>query len=85
MLPLSILCLHSQNEDLSPFQIKIQAVTAQIKEVEVNIREDQQLWIKRQEILVKISHDKEASSKCMHKLQKEQTAMQQKKMRLESM
>lgn len=58
---------------------------AEIEELAVNIRNDQQLWMKQQGILVGLTQEIEANSKNMLKLQTEYTAMQQKKIRLESM
>lgn len=84
MLPLLFVCLHPQHEDLSPLQIKVQALMAQIEELAANIKSDQQLWMKRQGTLVGLTQEIEANSKDMLKLQTEYTVMQQKKIRLES-
>lgn len=84
MLPLWFVCLHSQHEDLSPSQIRIQALMAQIEELTANIKSDQQLWMKRQGTLVGLTQEIEVNSKHMLKLQTEYTGMQQKKIRLES-
>ncbi|XP_035036633.2 coiled-coil domain-containing protein 40 [Hippoglossus stenolepis] len=67
------------NEDLSPLQIKVDALKAEIEELAANIKNDQQLWIKRQTTLVGLTREIEANSKNMHKLQIEHTVMQQKK------
>ncbi|XP_041790181.1 coiled-coil domain-containing protein 40 [Chelmon rostratus] len=72
------------HEDLSPLQIKVQALMAQIEELAANIKSDQQLWMKRQGTLVGLTQEIEANSKDMLKLQTEYTVMQQKKIRLES-
>ncbi|XP_044044651.1 coiled-coil domain-containing protein 40 [Siniperca chuatsi] len=74
----------SGNEDLSPLQIKVEALIAQIEELAANIKSDQQLWMKRQGTLVGLTQEIEANSKNMLKLQTEYTGMQQKKIRLES-
>ncbi len=79
-----MICVPSQHEDLSPLQIKIEALMAQTEELAANIKSDQQLWMKRQETLVGLTKDIEANSKDMLKLQTEYTGMQQKKIRLES-
>ncbi|KAF3851908.1 hypothetical protein F7725_005263, partial [Dissostichus mawsoni] len=71
------------HEDLSPLQIKVEAIRAQIEELAVRIKSDQQLWMMRQGTLVAMTHEIEANSKEMLKLQTEYTAMQQKKIRLE--
>ncbi|KAK1885678.1 Coiled-coil domain containing protein 40 [Dissostichus eleginoides] len=69
------------HEDLSPLQIKVEAIRAQIEELAVRIKSDQQLWMMRQGTLVAMTHEIEANSKEMLKLQTEYTAMQQKKIR----
>nr|XP_020451652.1 coiled-coil domain-containing protein 40 isoform X2 [Monopterus albus] len=71
-------------EDLSPLQIKIEALIAQDEELAANIQCDQQLWMKSQGTLVGLTQDIEANSKKMLKLETEYTGMQQKKIRLES-
>lgn len=58
---------------------------AEIQELAANIRNDQQLWMKQQGALVGLTQEIEVNSKNMLKLQREYTAMQQKKIRLESM
>lgn len=84
MQPFWHVCLHSQHEDLSPFQIKIQAFMAQTEELSAKIKSDQQLWMTRQGTLVGLTQEIEVNSKHMLKLQTEYTGMQQKKIRLES-
>ncbi|KAK5927122.1 hypothetical protein CgunFtcFv8_022641 [Champsocephalus gunnari] len=71
------------HEDLSPLQIKIEAIRAQTEELAGRIKSDQQLWMMRQGTLVAMTHELDANSKGMLKLQTEYTAMQQKKIRLE--
>ncbi|XP_010775222.1 coiled-coil domain-containing protein 40, partial [Notothenia coriiceps] len=71
------------HEDLSPLQIKVEAIRAQMEELAGRIKSDQQLWMMRQGTLVAMTHEIEANSKEMLKLQTEYTAMQQKKIRLE--
>ncbi|XP_026158224.1 coiled-coil domain-containing protein 40 [Mastacembelus armatus] len=72
------------HEDLSPLQIKVEALIAQIEELAANIKNDQQLWMKRQGTLVRLTQEIEANSNNILKLQTEYTSMQQKKIRLES-
>lgn len=81
---MSFVCLHSQHEDLSPLQIKADALTDQLEELAADIKSDQQLWMKRQGTLVGLTQEIQANSKDMLKLQTEYTGMQQKKIRLES-
>lgn len=77
-------CFVSQHQDLSPLQIKVDALKDQIEELAANIKSDQQLWMKRQETLVRLTQEIEVNRKDMLKLQTEYTGMQQKKIRLES-
>ncbi|XP_018534051.1 coiled-coil domain-containing protein 40 isoform X1 [Lates calcarifer] len=72
------------HEDLSPLQIKVEALMAQIEELAASIKNDQQLWMRRQGTLVGLTQEIEANRKDMLKLQTEYTGMQQKKIRLES-
>ncbi|GAA6228588.1 coiled-coil domain-containing protein 40 isoform X2 [Lates japonicus] len=72
------------HEDLSPLQIKVEALMAQIEELAASIKSDQQLWMRRQGTLVGLTQEIEANRKDMLKLQTEYTGMQQKKIRLES-
>ncbi|XP_029295682.1 coiled-coil domain-containing protein 40, partial [Cottoperca gobio] len=72
------------HEDLSPLQIKVEAILSQIEELAANIKSDQHLWMRRQGTLVGLTQEIEANSKDMLTLQTEYTAMQLKKIRLES-
>ncbi|XP_053183141.1 coiled-coil domain-containing protein 40 [Scomber japonicus] len=72
------------HEDLSPLQIQADAVTDQLEELAADIKSKQQLWMKRQGILVGMTQEIQANRKDMFKLQTEYTSMQQKKIRLES-
>lgn len=57
---------------------------AQIDELSLKIKSDQQLWMKRQGTLVGLTQEIEVNSKRILKLQTEYTGMQQKKLHLES-
>nr|XP_040042055.1 coiled-coil domain-containing protein 40 isoform X1 [Gasterosteus aculeatus aculeatus] len=72
------------SEDMSPLEIKIEDLRAQIQELATNIKGDQQLWMKRQRTLVGLSQEIDANSKNMLKLQIEFTSKQELKMCLES-
>ncbi|XP_070710661.1 coiled-coil domain-containing protein 40 [Pempheris klunzingeri] len=72
------------HEDLSPLQIKTDILMAQNEDLAANIKGNQQLWMKQQEALVRLTQEIEDNSKEMLKLQTEYTSMQQKKIRLES-
>uniref|UniRef100_A0A3Q3E587 Coiled-coil domain 40 molecular ruler complex subunit n=1 Tax=Labrus bergylta TaxID=56723 RepID=A0A3Q3E587_9LABR len=63
-------------DDLSPMQIKIEALMSQSAEVTATMESVKKLWMKRQEILEEQSQEIEANSKDMFKLQKEYTGMQ---------
>ncbi|XP_049428773.1 coiled-coil domain-containing protein 40 [Epinephelus fuscoguttatus] len=71
-------------EDLSPLQIKVDALMAQIKELAANVKSNQQLWMRRQGTLVGLTQEIGTNSKDMLKLQAEYTCTQQKKIRWES-
>ncbi|KAM7009676.1 coiled-coil domain-containing protein 40 [Tautogolabrus adspersus] len=81
---ISQLIASTGRDDLSPMQIKIEALMSQSAEVTANMDSVKKLWMKRQEILEELSREIEANSKDMLKLQKEYTGMQQKKVCLES-
>lgn len=72
-----------QHDDLSPFEIKIQALESQIEELTASIKSDQQLWLRQQGELVALTQELETNNKQMIKLQTENTGMQQKKIRLD--
>lgn len=74
-----------QHDDLGPLHIKIQSIIAQIEELAANIKSDQQLWMKRQGILMGLTQMIEANSKELLKLQAEYTGWQQTKLYFESM
>ncbi|XP_029137087.2 coiled-coil domain-containing protein 40 [Labrus bergylta] len=71
-------------DDLSPMQIKIEALMSQSAEVTATMESVKKLWMKRQEILEEQSQEIEANSKDMFKLQKEYTGMQKERICLES-
>uniref|UniRef100_A0A3Q4HMW8 Coiled-coil domain 40 molecular ruler complex subunit n=1 Tax=Neolamprologus brichardi TaxID=32507 RepID=A0A3Q4HMW8_NEOBR len=73
------------HDDLGPLHIKIQSIIAQIEELAANVKSDQQLWMKRQGILMGLTQTIEASSKELLKLQAEYTGWQQTKLYFESM
>lgn len=74
-----------QHDDLGPLHIKIQSIIAQIEELAANIKSYQQLWMKRQGILMGLTQTIEANSKELLKLQTEYTGWQQTKLYFESM
>ncbi|XP_008303234.1 coiled-coil domain-containing protein 40 [Stegastes partitus] len=72
------------HDDLSPLQIKIQAVVGEIEDLAANIRNDQQVWMRQQGTLVGLTQEIESNSRELLKLQIEYTEMQQKNICLES-
>lgn len=79
------MCFYFQQEDLSPLQIKADAMKAQLEELAANINRDHQLWIKKQGTLIELNQELQSNSKRILQLQTEYTCMQQEKIRLESM
>uniref|UniRef100_A0A8C6SDG8 Coiled-coil domain containing 40 n=1 Tax=Neogobius melanostomus TaxID=47308 RepID=A0A8C6SDG8_9GOBI len=73
------------HEDLSPLQVKVDSLKAQIEDLEGNVRRDHHLWIKKQGTLMGQTQELETASKNILQLQTEQTCMQQEKIRIESM
>ncbi|XP_013873924.1 coiled-coil domain-containing protein 40, partial [Austrofundulus limnaeus] len=69
----------TKRDDLGPLHIKVQEMTAQIKELNANIKKGQQLWLLQQEKLLGLIKDLESKSWMMHTLQTQHTAMKQKK------
>lgn len=77
------LCVCFQQEDLTPLQIKAQAVVTEIQDLAADIKSSQQLWMNRQGVLVGLTQEMEANSREILKLETEFTIMHQKKVRLE--
>ncbi|KAM8872571.1 coiled-coil domain-containing protein 40-like isoform 1-T1 [Synchiropus picturatus] len=71
-------------EDLSPLQIKVEAILAQIKEVTDIIENDNLVWTKRQETLVGLMRELQMNSKEMHTRQTQFSVRNQKIFSLES-
>ncbi|XP_058490512.1 coiled-coil domain-containing protein 40-like [Solea solea] len=71
-------------DDLSPLQINLERALTQIEQMEANIKRDKQLWMKRQGSLIELTQEMEVNSKNILKLQKQFTAMEQKKIRWEN-
>uniref|UniRef100_A0A3B4A5Z1 Coiled-coil domain containing 40 n=1 Tax=Periophthalmus magnuspinnatus TaxID=409849 RepID=A0A3B4A5Z1_9GOBI len=71
-------------EDLSPMQIKADAMKAQIEELETNKNRDHRLWIQKQVTLVGLTQELEKTSKNILQLETEYTCLQQERVRIES-
>lgn len=78
-------CLFSQHEDLSPLQIKVEAIKTQTEELAEKIKNDQQLWLRLQGTLVGLTLEIQAYNKEYNKLQAKYTVTCQKKIYLERM
>lgn len=73
------------NEDLSPLQIKADAIKAQLEELEANMNRDHQLWIKKQGTLVGMTQELQTNNNNILQLETEYTCMEQEKIRLENL
>ncbi|XP_020795511.2 LOW QUALITY PROTEIN: coiled-coil domain-containing protein 40 [Boleophthalmus pectinirostris] len=72
-------------EDLSPMQIKADAMKVQIEELEANKNREHQLWIQKQHTLVGLTQELEKTSKNILQLETEYTCLQQEKIRIENL
>ncbi|KAJ0033401.1 hypothetical protein NQD34_000508 [Periophthalmus magnuspinnatus] len=72
-------------EDLSPMQIKADAMKAQIEELETNKNRDHRLWIQKQVTLVGLTQELEKTSKNILQLETEYTCLQQERVRIENL
>ncbi|XP_072307379.1 coiled-coil domain-containing protein 40-like [Eucyclogobius newberryi] len=73
------------NEDLSPLQIKIDAMKMQIEELEGNKNRDHHLCIERQSTFMGLTQELENTNKSILQLQTEYTCLQQERIRLENL
>ncbi|XP_061844024.2 coiled-coil domain-containing protein 40-like [Nerophis lumbriciformis] len=80
---IDLIAARTGHEDLSPLQIKVQGIKTQIDEVSLKIKNDQQLWLKHQGMLVGLTLEIQEHSKEYNKLQAKLTVIRQKKIYLE--
>ncbi|XP_077379655.1 coiled-coil domain-containing protein 40-like isoform X2 [Festucalex cinctus] len=78
-----LIAARTGHEDLSPLQIKVEAIKSQSEELSENIKNDQQLWLKHQGTLVGLALEIQAHNKEYNKLQAKCTVICQKKIFLE--
>ncbi|XP_051939365.1 coiled-coil domain-containing protein 40-like [Hippocampus zosterae] len=78
-----LIAARTGHEDLSPLQIKVEAIKTQTEELAEKIKNDQQLWLKLQETLVGLTLEIQAYNKVYNKLQAKYTVTCQKKIYLE--
>ncbi|KAK7929672.1 hypothetical protein WMY93_006067 [Mugilogobius chulae] len=73
------------SQDLSPLQLKLDAIQAEIEELEGKKNQDHQLWIKKQGTLLGLTQELEKTSKNILLRQAEYTCLQQERVRLENL
>ncbi|XP_061626066.1 coiled-coil domain-containing protein 40-like isoform X4 [Phyllopteryx taeniolatus] len=78
-----LIAARTGHEDLSPLQIKVEAMKTQTEELSEKIRNDQQLWLKHQGALVGMTVQIQAHNSEYKKLQAKSTVICQKKIYLE--
>ncbi|XP_034044600.1 coiled-coil domain-containing protein 40 [Thalassophryne amazonica] len=72
------------SDDLNPLQIKAKNLSAELEELNVTTKRDQQLLMRKQEALMEMIQKIEVNNKLIFKLHTSYTALQQKKSYLES-
>uniref|UniRef100_A0A4W5QVW7 Coiled-coil domain 40 molecular ruler complex subunit n=1 Tax=Hucho hucho TaxID=62062 RepID=A0A4W5QVW7_9TELE len=72
------------HEDLGPLEIQASTLTKQLEGVGAEIKEQQQLWLRQQGELVRLTQEKQARSATLLTLQTQFTILQQRKVRTES-
>ncbi|CAB1344879.1 unnamed protein product [Coregonus sp. 'balchen'] len=72
------------HEDLGPLEIRASTLTKQLEGVGGEIKEEQQLWLRQQGELVRLTQEKQARSAALLTLQTQCTILQQRKVRTET-
>ncbi|XP_045068914.1 coiled-coil domain-containing protein 40 [Coregonus clupeaformis] len=72
------------HEDLGPLEIRASTLTKQLEGVGGEIKEQQQLWLRQQGELVRLTQEKQARSAALLTLQTQFTILQQRKVRTET-
>ncbi|XP_051939190.1 coiled-coil domain-containing protein 40-like isoform X2 [Hippocampus zosterae] len=80
---IDLIAARTGHEDLSPLQIKIEAIKTQIETLSQKMKNDQQLWLKLQGTLIGLTLEIQTHNKEYNKLQTKYTAVCQKKLYLE--
>ena len=78
-----IFCLCLQGVELGPLEITINSLAKSIEAEQSEIGELQQMWLRDQSQLVRLSKDKDAQSRDVDNLKKQLTILSQKKLRIE--
>lgn len=69
--------------DYSPYEAKIHELKEQRRKLEESVKTHTQLWLTKQETRVRLTLEYEATNKVIHKLQIENTTLQNQKKHLE--
>ncbi|XP_061686252.1 coiled-coil domain-containing protein 40-like isoform X2 [Syngnathoides biaculeatus] len=80
---IDLIAARTGHEDLSPLQIKVEAIKTQIDALSQKIKNEQQLWLKHQGTLMGLTLEIQAHNKEYNKLQTKYTVICQKKIYLE--
>ncbi|XP_077379369.1 coiled-coil domain-containing protein 40-like [Festucalex cinctus] len=80
---INLIAARTGHEDLSPLQIKAEAIKTQIEALSQKIKNDQQLWLKHQGTLIGLTLEIQTHNKEYNKLQTKYTVICQKKIYLE--
>ncbi|XP_057700707.1 coiled-coil domain-containing protein 40 [Corythoichthys intestinalis] len=80
---IDLIASRTGHEDLSPLQIKAESIKTQIETLSQKIKNDQQLWLKLQGILIGLTLAIQTHNKEYNKLQAKYTVICQKKLYLE--
>ncbi|XP_077427002.1 coiled-coil domain-containing protein 40-like isoform X2 [Vanacampus margaritifer] len=80
---IDMIAARTGHEDLSPLQIKVEAIKTQIDALSQKIKNDQQLWLNHQGTLIGLTLEIQTHNKEYNKLQTKYTVICQKKIYLE--
>ncbi|KAG7327040.1 hypothetical protein KOW79_010441 [Hemibagrus wyckioides] len=69
------------HKDLGPLEVKVKTLNTQLEQLEAEIKEQQQLWLRQQEKLVRLNQKKQAQSSATLLLKSQLSIMQQKNLR----
>ncbi|KAK3575399.1 hypothetical protein QTP86_025805 [Hemibagrus guttatus] len=72
------------HEDLGPLEIEVKTLNKRLEELEAEMKEQQQLWLRQQGELVRLNQEKQAQSSATLLLKSQLTIMQQKNLRTKS-
>ncbi|XP_058258248.1 coiled-coil domain-containing protein 40-like isoform X2 [Hemibagrus wyckioides] len=69
------------HKDLGPLEVKVKTLNTQLEQLEAEIKEQQQLWLRQQGELVRLNQKKQAQSSATLLLKSQLSIMQQKNLR----